>query len=257
MIPRIAVAGAGNVASALAPAIEQAGVGRIIQVFSRKIDNARRLASQLKEATVTDNPEEIDTDADFCLISVADDAVEPLAGCLRRGKAVLLHTSGSVPAGVLATAAENYGVFYPLQTFTKGVEVDLSSVTLFTEGSDPATEERINGMARKVFSRVLHADSTTRRQIHLAAVFACNFANYMWMAASDILAQRQIPFDVLQPLISETLRKATATSPEAGQTGPAVRGDTAVIEKHKQMLSPEFRDIYGLLTDSIMKKFHK
>lgn len=255
-LPRIVMIGAGNVASSLAPAIEKAGAGKIVQVYSRTPGHARDLAARLENAVAISRPEDIDTGADICLVSVADDAVAKIVAAVKPGNALWLHTSGSVPMSVLAPASPRHGVFYPLQTFSRDVAVDLSTVSLFTEGADEETEAEIRELASKVFSNVFHADSVTRRVMHVAAVFACNFVNYMWVVAHDLLQRENLPMDVLFPLLTETLRKAMTASPDSGQTGPAVRGDLAVMSRHLDMLDGDNREIYRLVSEAIMNRFN-
>ena len=97
------------------------------------------------------------------------------------------------------------------------------------------------------------ADSEQRRNIHLAAVFTCNFANHMYALGERLLQKNGLPFDILLPLIDETARKVHGLSPRSAQTGPAVRCDTGVIEKHLDMLAdePEMQRLYRLLSDDI------
>ncbi|MCM1077460.1 MAG: F420-dependent NADP oxidoreductase [Bacteroides sp.] len=244
--------GAGNVASHLAPALSLSGAGKIVQVYSRHLDSADSLAGKIAGATATDSFEEIINGADVYIISVADDAIGSVADRLPKGDALYLHTSGSVGMDVLSGLSPRHGVFYPLQTFSRGVELDMRSVPLFIEGSTPAVESDIRAFASGLFERVYHADSDTRKKMHISAVFACNFTNYLWSIAEDILSKNNLPFDVMRPLLEETLRKALVNGPEKSQTGPAVRGDRRVIDGHHAMLDGREREIYRLLSDGIM-----
>ena len=250
---RIVFIGAGNVASHLAPAIENSGAGTVVQVYSRKLQSALDLADKLQNAQAVDSETAICDDADVYLVSLVDDAIAPLVSRLPKGgNALWLHTSGSVGMEVLAPMSERYGVFYPLQTFSKGVEVDVSKVPLFIEGCTPGVEEEIRKLAAPVFSHIYHADSHTRRMMHISAVFACNFTNHLWTIASELLKKEDLPFEVLHPLLEETLKKAFTVSPEKGQTGPAVRGDRAIINKHLSVLDGQPKEIYSLLSEAII-----
>ena len=131
----------------------------------------------------------------------------------------------------------------------------MARVPLFIEGSDAIASETAGNLARQLTSEVYKADSATRRLIHVAAVFSCNFANHLWATASDILATRGIPFTVMRPLLEETLGKALRGNPADGQTGPARRGDTKVIAAHREMLSGLPAEIYDLLTQSIIRRY--
>ncbi len=257
--PDIVFIGAGNVASHLAPAIERSGAGCIKQVYSHTLAHASELASKLKSAVPIDDQSQIIPDADIYIISIKDDGIVPLvdalAGKMSRN-ALWVHTSGSIAMEVLAPLTERYGVYYPMQTFSKEALLDMAKVPLFVEGNTPDVEAQIQEFAEKVFANVYHADSDLRRKMHIAAVFSCNFTNYMWVIADELLRKEGLSFDVMRPLLEETMRKAFASSPEKGQTGPAVRGDTRVMDRHKSMLSERDREIYELISRRIFEHFN-
>lgn len=257
-LPRVVFIGAGNVATHLAPAFEAAGVGEVIQVYSRTLRSASALASKLWEAEATDSMDDIRQDADIYVVSLADHAAAGVISSLKPNRALWLHTSGSLPIDVLDPLSRKTGVFYPLQTFSKRAQLDISEVPLFIEGSTPGVEAQIREIGEKIFANVRHADSDLRRKMHVAAVFACNFTNHLWTIADDLLRQEGLTLEVLHPLMKETMRKAIASeSPADGQTGPAVRGDRAVMDKHMSMLDSDMGQIYSLLSESIEKRHKK
>lgn len=249
--------GAGNVASHIAPALSFSGAGEVVQVYSRRLESASALAGMIPGASATDSLADIDADADIYLLSVADDAIAPIVEALPKTNALVLHTSGSVGMEVLAPASERHGVFYPLQTFSKGVKLDVAKVPLFIEGSTVEVEDEIRSFASRLFETVYNADSMTRKKMHISAVFACNFTNYLWTVASELLAKDNLPFDVLRPLLEETLRKAMVNSPAKSQTGPAVRGDRRIVDAHLAMLDGREKEVYGLLSECIMARGHE
>lgn len=251
------IIGSGNVASALAPALESAGIG-ISQIWSRDIAHAVRLAETLgSDPLPTDDLSQIRPGEDLYLVSVADDAIRPIAESLNGFGGLWAHTSGSVPAAALAPITGSYGVFYPLQTFTRGIAVDMAEVPLYIEGSTPTVEHFLLDLARKISRRVSVADSARRRRLHAAAVFACNFVNYMWSVADDILREEGDDISVLFPLIEETMRKMEATAdPASVQTGPARRDDRSVMEGHLHLLPPEQAELYRIISSKITNRYH-
>lgn len=249
--------GAGGVASSLAPALESTGLVAIRQVYSWHLENATLLARKLKNAQPIADTKEVSTDIDLVLVSVADDAIAKMVDEINLPHAIWLHTSGSIPMQALAKSTPRHGVFYPLQTFSRGNDVDLSAVTLFSEASTEEVAQLINDIATPIFRRVCPADSEMRRLMHVAAVFACNFSNFMWVTAHDLLNAHGLPFDVLAPLLQETLRKAITNSPASGQTGPARRGDFGVMEAHAKMLPPAQSQLYEIISKSIVEYFSK
>ena len=257
-IKNIVIAGSGNVAEAIALAVHDCPTLSLRQIVARNSERAQHIASLAECDWCSDLSQA--ADADLYIISVSDRAVEQVAQQLRRSEgSIVVHTAGSIDAEALGS--EKCGVLYPFQTFTKGRRVDFSAIPLFVEGSDEATTEQIEQVARTLSSRVWRASSECRRDIHLTGVLACNFVNSLYAMAADHLAERQgLPFDVLRPLIEETARKAIdAEHPAIVQTGPAVRGDKEVSARHQQMLSESERkqQIYKLLTEQIWETSKK
>ncbi len=256
-VPNVVIIGAGNVASHIAPAIVESGAGNVVQVYSRTLHSSSALASKLPDAVSVDRTDDILIGADIYIISVSDDAIPSLVSRLSACDALWLHTSGSVGMDVLSTLSDRYGVFYPLQTFSLGVDLDVNRVPLFIEGSSADVENDIRCFGAPVFENIYHADSDMRRMMHVAAVFGSNFVNYLWSVAADMLNKEGLPFDVLRPLLEETMRKAFACSPFAGQTGPAVRGDRHVMDRHLSMLDGNEKMLYRIISDCIMEHHNR
>ena len=250
---RITIIGSGNVATHLAAAFKNAG-HRIVQVYSRDMQNAALLAYHVG-ADAIDNFDHINPETDIFIISVKDDVIANVAEKLASHNALIAHTSGSTDIGVLQKFTPNAGVFYPLQTFSKTKEVDFLSVPLCIEGADEHITQTLTELARTVSNKVYQVSSTQRRVLHLSAVFACNFPNYLYDAARQLLEGSGMPFEMLRPLILETAVKVQSQAPKDAQTGPAVRGDENTMMAHLQMLNnePALQEIYSLLSQAIIK----
>ncbi|MBL4594388.1 MAG: DUF2520 domain-containing protein, partial [Flavobacteriales bacterium] len=141
------------------------------------------------------------------------------------------------------------------QTFSKEVEVDIKKVPFCIEANNNKTEETLLSLGKSLSSDVYQINSEQRKKIHLAAVFACNFSNYMYTISEDILSGNDIDFEILKPLILETAKKIQKKPASSVQTGPAKRNDEAVIKNHLEMLadSKDYQDIYRLITKNIIK----
>ncbi len=251
---RIVCIGAGRVASSLVPALYAAG-HVILQVYSRTLTSARSLAERVG-AKATDTLDDIERDADVLLFSVTDSVLPSLIGALRTGReeVVFLHTAGSISIDVFGHHP-HHGVFYPMQTFTKGRQVDFRKVSFFIEASDDHTMKVERELASALSEHIFELSSSERRYLHLAAVFACNFANHSYALAARILQEHGIPFSVMLPLVDETTEKVHHLSPKEAQTGPAVRNDENVMTAQKLLLSddPLTAEIYELMSKSIIK----
>ena len=245
--------GAGNLATNLANAFYRKGF-RVAQIYSRTEESARTLA-QAVEADYTTSLAGVTPDAQLYVVSLKDDALVELLPQIvaGKGKGLWVHTAGSIPMDIWKGQVERYGVFYPLQTFSKSRLLDFSEIPVFVEGSSEEEVNFLKQIASALSRRVLVATSEQRLHLHLAAVFTCNFTNHMYALAELLLQRYNLPFDVMLPLIDETARKVHELSPRLAQTGPAVRYDTGVIGKHLDMLADdsEVQRLYRLLSDDI------
>ena len=248
----VVLLGSGNVASHLGNAL--VGAGHVVtQVYSRTRAHAQVLADALG-ATATDRLAAVDVHADIYVIAVKDDAIAAVAAQLPRTlKGVVAHTAGSVDMDVLAGHVADYGVLYPLQTFSTAKAVDFSTVPLAVEASGDKAMARLQTAANSLSHRVFRCDSKQRLSLHVAAVFACNFTNHFYAIADDILNHYGLNFDLIRPLILETAHKAMEHQPNQVQTGPAVRNDRRTMEKHLELLGadPALAELYRLISKRI------
>ena len=252
-IKNIVLLGAGSVATHLSHALNLNDY-RIVQIYSRTSDSAGVLAMKTNSEYITDI-DLINKDADLYIVALKDSVVESLLSKVRVN-GIVVHTSGTLPMEVLKNMSKRYGVFYPLQTFSISRPIKFDHIPMCLEASDEQTLEAIRGVAVKLSDKIYDISSELRRYIHLAAVFSCNFSNFMYVAASDILKKHDINFDILIPLMKEFFDKVTFMEPWEAQTGPAVREDHAVIDRHMLLLDefPDFKEIYTALTKEIIKR---
>lgn len=256
---RVVVIGSGNVAECFAIALAQNEAIDLRQVYARNPLRGRAVATAAATSW-TDNPEEL-ADADIYIIAVSDKAVESVASSLKfPDDAVVVHTAGSVPMSAIRGREGRRGILYALQSFSAGRHISLGDVPIFVEADNDEVRDMLLSFARKLSTEVDYADSERRRTIHLAGVFVNNFANHLFALGADIVEEEGMRYDILKPLIRETADKATSVDePEKVQTGPAVRGDRAVTEKHIAMLQKSERrqNIYKEITNSIWETSKK
>lgn len=233
---KITVIGQGNVGTHLLIALCGAA-SELVGVSAREL---------LADPTV------LPLDSDLYIIAVHDDAIESVAASLPRLEGVVAHTSGSVDINSLAEH-ERRGVFYPLQSFTKGVNLDYSEIPFFLEASDPESLAVLRRGAALISPHIHEADSQRRKRLHVASVFACNYVNYLWEIADNILQTDGMDLTLLHPLLKATVEKAAHVSPHEGQTGPARRGDTNVLHSHLEFLQDSgYEDLYRTLANGIL-----
>lgn len=250
---KVVLIGSGNVATHIAFALKAAEIA-VVQVWSKHFHHAKTLADKI-QANAIANLSEIDKQADFCIISIKDDAISDIAKALTGFKGIIMHTSGAVNLTVFGGDFEKYGVLYPLQTFSINNEVNFSKVPICIEANTPDVLKSIRQLAEKLSAIVVDVSAEKRKILHLAAVFACNFTNHLYTLSSDLLAEHDLEFDMMRPLILETAKKVQTASPKDVQTGPAIRNDEQTLKKHEELLlkQPELLNIYQTLNESIKK----
>lgn len=250
--------GAGNLATNLAQALRDNGHS-IMWVYSRTIKAATMLADMVA-AKPTDDLRDITPGADIYIIAVKDSVLPDIAKQLSNNLTgqLIVHTAGSINIDVIP--ADRRGVIYPMQTFSKFKRVEFTNIHTFVEANNKKDLKRIKDIAASISKYVHETDSDKRKILHLAAVFACNFANHCEAIAEKILQDNGIDFDVMKPLIKETFDKILTTSPKLAQTGPAIRNDKNVMQMHAELIrqiygekndDSRFEVIYKTLSDSI------
>jgi len=253
---RIGLIGAGNVGWNLVAGLANSPFA-ITQVLSRNGDSAKALADEFDIPFAGSAPTDLRSDLDLVLIATSDHSVAEVARSIgtQFPKTVFAHTSGSIPMHALAPTQSPIGVFYPLQTFTKGHSTPWKAIPIFLEGS-PQVLECLQPVAETLSERVSEMDSAGRLRLHLGAVFASNFANYMWLQAQEVVGDLpEADFSIYAPLIREVVDKGLAMGPFAAHTGPARRGDEVTMQKHLDLLEGPQRELYRLVSEMIFERF--
>lgn len=233
------------------------GRGRLATNLERALLEAGHEVASINSRTLEDLSEE----ADVFIIAVKDSALADVIREATKGREtqVFVHTAGSMTLRLFEGMTQHYGVFYPMQTFSKERAVDFAEIPIFIEASDNETLCVLRQLAESITRRVYELSSDDRQYLHLAAVFACNFANHCYAMAAEILEEHGLPFDVMLPLIDETARKVHQLHPLEAQTGPAVRYDENVIRHQSDLLAnePQMKDLYERLSLHIHEKAEK
>ena len=242
--------GAGKVGRALAVALHSKGI-QIIEVCSKDGHSAQKLAGEIGAAACSSISRMKTTD--LYLIAVNDTAVAEVVNQIPPTQP-WAHSSGSI--GIDAFPGTNKAVFYPLQTFTQGREIQWEEIYFCLEAGNEELLKELKLLASLLSPHCIELDSQKRKALHLAAVFACNFSNSLYEIASELLESEGLSFEMLHPLIVETARKASEMPPREAQTGPAQRGDEAVINAQLERLKdePELFELYRLFTKRIIRK---
>lgn len=245
----ISIIGSGNVATHLSKSLYKAGI-KIIEVFSRNIENATFLANQVG-AKAVNNLEHLST-CDLVIICLPDDLI--IETLQKINSNYIAYTSGSVE--LPSNLDKSIGVFYPLQTFRKTDELEISKVPFFIEATNKTLEQNLISLAEKISTNVSIVSSEERKKYHLSAVFINNFTNHLLYLAKKEAEKNGICWENLLSLMEETFKKNLVSNPFNNQTGPAKRNDNQTINKHISMLDGKSKEIYQLITESIKSTYH-
>ena len=247
---KIVIIGSGNVAYHLAKAFTQNNI-KVSQIFGRNEVELNKISEELN---IPYSTKEL-ADADLYLISVSDSAVEQVSDLIKTEKALVAHTSGSLPIETL-NGDYRKASFYPLQTFSKTKNLEYSKIPFFIEAENQIDEKSLFELASLISDNVETSDYEKRKYIHLTAVFACNFVNHLFARAKEISDSQDLDFNYFIPLIDETVEKIHHLEPKSAQTGPAVRGDKRVLKLHEELITDkEHLKIYQLMNESIKKMY--
>ena len=250
---KISIIGAGNVGLNMFETLRKKKDVKLVTLFNRSIE---KILSYRNKVFITNNINELKK-SDIYIISTKDDSIMKISEKLIGKDGLIVHTSGSTEMKILSIH-KNFGVFYPLQTFTKEKITDFKKIPICIEANNEINFKILKKLTKISGSKCYQLDSKQRIALHVSAVFACNFTNYLFSIAYDICTSNKIPFDTLFPLIRETLEKIEKNNPSEIQTGPALRKDMITIKKHLNFInSKSSRKIYSILTDEIIKSNEK
>ena len=169
-------------------------------------------------------------------------------------KAMVVHTAGTKPISLLEGKFRNYGVLYPMQTFSKEKALTYKEIPLFLEANNEEGMAMLKELVEGVFENISELTSAERKVLHVAAVFTSNFTNHMLTLADEQLQSIGLDYTVMLPLLKEVTDKLLHLPPQKAQTGPAIRKDLSVVNEHISLIEDSLsREIYKLVSDSIMK----
>lgn len=244
--------GAGRLATHLAIELSKHAFN-IQQVYSRTDDSAWQLAQKVNSKSTSDI-KQIDNNADIYIFSIKDSALPGILSEIPSNDGLWLHTAGSIPSDIFKEYSNRYGVLYPFQTFSKDRNLDFHKIPLFIEANNKNDLDLLHNICQKFSDKVYTLSSEKRQYLHLTGVFACNFVNHMYAVSQHILEKENIPFEILLPLIDETASKVHTLSPKEAQTGPAIRYDENIINKHINLIEDaDLKEIYTLISKNIYK----
>lgn len=250
MAIHINIIGAGNMAYQLTRAFYNHPEVRLQQLYNRSELSPEFNAFEIEK---THNLSLL-RPADVCIITVKDEAITEVSEKIPLENQLVVHTSGNTSIEAI-DSKNRRGVFYPLQTMNKQTIVDFEKVPFCLEAENTNDFYLLQRLASLLSTKTYALNSYQRRVLHLAAVFMNNFSNHLVYISEQICKENEVPFEILQPLLAETLAKLQNTSAYDAQTGPARRNDSLTISNHLAMLSDNYKEIYDIITKSIINTY--
>ena len=248
---KIILLGAGNVGHHLSKAFDKSTEIDLVQWYSR--DNSKVSYNDIDTEIINDLSKI--KSADIYVISISDSYVGKISEKLNVSEKLVVHTSGSLDLSVI-DEKNRRGVFYPLQTLSKNKEIELAKVPICIESENNKDLVLLETISKYIGCKTYKIDYNERKILHLAAIFSNNFVNHMFTIAKEILDDKNLDFNILKPLINETVDKIHKLDPENVQTGPAIRNNNEIILNHiKTLKKDDHKKLYELMTKLIKDKY--
>ncbi|MED5354392.1 MAG: DUF2520 domain-containing protein [Bacteroidota bacterium] len=248
---KIILLGAGNVGHHLSKAFNKSTEIDLVQWYSR--DNSKVSYNDIDTEIINDLSKI--KSADIYIISISDSYVGEISKKLNVSEKLVVHTSGSLDLSII-DSKNRRGVFYPLQTLSKNKEIELAKVPICIESENNKDLVLLETISKYIGCKTYKIDYNQRKILHLAAIFSNNFVNHMFTIAKEILDDKNLDFNILKPLINETVDKIHKLDPENAQTGPAIRNNNEIILNHiKTLKKDDHKKLYELMTKLIKDKY--
>lgn len=254
-IERIVIIGSGSVATTLGMALYESG-HEILEVASRKLEHAKVLGEKIHAKRTLSDISKINLYASLYIIAVSDDAIAEVIAKMPKVTGIVVHTSGTSKSSLLKSRFKNWGIFYPLQSFTAGRKLDYNKIPILITSESKKISEYLTEVASSIGSSVFHLEDSSRIHIHIVAVMINNFTNHLLVLADEYMKDHELPSHLFHSLLLETVHKAIDLGAANSQTGPAKRGDMNTIHQHLQVIEeqdiPAMMGLYKMFTKSIM-----
>jgi len=245
-LPKIAIIGSGRVAKSLGLYFRSKGM-EITGVYGRNNSTVKECARLFGCKSISD-PNRLE--ADLILVSVSDDQTAEVIDQLSWDKRII-YTAGSIELREINHP--NTGVFYPLQNFNGDESGVHFSFPILIETKTNDVNKLIDLLCTHCQIETEICDSKKRKDYHLVAVFLNNFITHIAHLAETESKSRQLNWNILKPLIDKTTNITLCKNILKKQTGPASREDYSILKKHEEMLKGDAREVYKVLSKSIIK----
>jgi predicted short-subunit dehydrogenase-like oxidoreductase (DUF2520 family) len=237
------VIGCGRVGQTLAALLHQHGQVRVQDLYSRRLSSAEQAAQFVGAGQPVADLAQMRA-ADVWLLSVPDAQIEGVAQALAEAQgshlagALACHHSGFLSSTLLAPLQSlgcDVASAHPVLNFASpdtGVR-QFAGTPCGLEG-DALALAWLQQALTALGARCFEIASADKPLYHAAAVFCSNFTVVLQGLAQDAWQSAGVPPVLIRPLtealLTSTLDNVLAMGPAQALTGPAARGDTAVVQ---------------------------
>ena len=228
---RVGIVGPGRVGTALARALQAAGV---------EVDGPAGRGERPARC-------------DAIVLCVPDGGIAAAAETLTAAAPLVGHTSGATPLSELAHAGVPAFGLHPLQSFAHpGVRFEGAGAAV--AGSTPEALAFATALAERLGMKPFEIDDEGRAAYHAAASVASNFLVTLQAAAETIASGAGLDRDdaraLLMPLVRQTVENVAELGPEAALTGPIARGDETTVDAQRaavEAAAPQLLELFDEL----------
>ena len=244
---KVTVLGSGNVGFHMINLFDNSKKIKLHEWYSRslKFDSRVKVVNEISGLT----------ESDVYIICVNDDSIAEVSDKIPSEGKLVVHTSGSTPYNVL-NKNNRRGVFYPLQTFSKSQDLNYSEIPMCIEAENVDDLNTLKDISKILGCNYYEINFEERKTLHLAAIISNNFTNFLFSLSKELTDSKNLDFNILKPLIRETVNKIHKLDPINAQTGPARRNDKNIMKMHLEMLDDKNTiSLYKTISDMIKDKY--
>ena len=244
---KVTVIGSGNVGFHLVNLFYNSKKIHLNEWYSRsiKFDPRVKVINQIQKLA----------ESDIFIICVNDESISEISDKIDFEGKLVVHTSGSTTYEVI-NKKNRRGVFYPLQTFSKSLDLDYSEIPFCVEAENEDDLKELKNLSEINGCKFYEIGYEERKTLHLAAIISNNFTNFLFGISKELIESKNLNFDILKPLIRETVNKIHKLDPVKAQTGPARRNDNNIIKMHEEMLkNDDIKTLYKTISQMINEKY--
>jgi predicted short-subunit dehydrogenase-like oxidoreductase (DUF2520 family) len=209
------------------------------------------MAAGLHAAGPLRRAEPIPAGVEVVLLCVPDGQIAAAAAAVPPGPLVG-HCSGAT--GLEALGERGGFSLHPLMSVPTGSGPEvLRGAGCAVDGTTPRALEIARRLAAALGMRAAHVAPEDRVAYHAAAAMASNFLVALEAVAERLALTAGVTREQLAPLVLATARQWAEIGPERALTGPIVRGDEAVVARHRAVVAertPELLALWDALAEA-------